>query len=281
MKRGLVLVLSILVFGLLLSLTSASSSCDLQVSFLNQDPYPAVPGDYVQVVFQVRGMENPECGDVAIELLENYPLKFDPNFSAIQTKKAGTFTRGYSSSWIVPYKVRIDSSAVDGDSEIEVVYSTKGYDNLRQSKTFDLKVEEVRADFKVFIRAYDYTTKRLTLEVLNTAKNDIKSLVISIPSQENIVIIGGNKNIVGDLDSNDYTSTDFTAAPIDGEIKLDLEYTDKIGERRYIEKMITFERGYFEHTVPSNASKIRNYIISILVIGGIAWWFLRKKKKRN
>lgn len=277
-KRSLVLYLFILVFSL--TFISAASNCELTISLLNQDPYPAVPGDYVQIVFQVRGMENPDCGEVSLELLENYPLKFDPNFNAVQIKNAGTFSRGYSSSWIVPYKVRIDSSALDGDAEIEVLFSTQGADRFKQSKIFNLNIEEVRGDFKIFVRSYDYLTNKLSLEILNTAKNDIKSLVLSIPSQDTIDIFGGNKNIVGDLDSNDYTSTDFTAIPKDGKIKIELEYTDKIGERRIAESEILFESKYFDHTKPDNSSTIRNYIIFFIIIGFVAWWFFKKKKKK-
>lgn len=273
----------ILLFLVVLLTASVSAiNCDLEVSLLNQDPYPAVPGDYVQIVFQINGMESPECGDVSIELLETYPLRFDPNFSSVQSKKAGTFTRGFSSNWIVPYNVRIDPEAIDGDTDIEVLLSTRANSEFKQIKTFQLNIEEVRADFSVFIRSYDYSSKKLTLEVLNTAKNDIKSLVLSIPSQNNIKILGGNKNIVGDLDSKDYTSTDFTAIPKDGNITLDLEYTDKIGERRRLSKEIVFDSDYFEHTKPSNSVIIRNITILLVIIGAFFLWrFLKKKKKIN
>lgn len=264
----------------LISLSSATT-CELEASLLNQDPYPAVPGDYVQIVFQVSGMENPECGDVSVELLDTYPLKFDSNFTFTQTKKAGTFTRGFSSNWIVPYKnVKIDSSALDGDAEIELLVSRNSNSEFAQIKTFNLRIEEVHAEFNVFVRSYDYSSKRLTLEVLNIAKNDIKSLVLSIPSQENIKVLGGNKNIVGDLDSKDYTSTEFIAIPKDGRIKLSLEYTDKIGERRTLEKEILFESKYFEHTKPNNSTTIRNVIILLVLVGAFFLWIFLKKKKK-
>ena len=32
--------------------------CDLDVSLINQDPYPAIQGDYVKLVFQVDGHSN-------------------------------------------------------------------------------------------------------------------------------------------------------------------------------------------------------------------------------
>ncbi len=276
MKKSIFLGLLFVFLGI----TSVLAECDLNVQLVNQDPYPSVPGDYVKILFQVSGVAGDDCGDISFELLENYPVSFDPGFNPIQTFKAGTFSRGYNSNWIVPYTVRIDSSALDGDAELEVLYSTKGTDSFRISQKYNLTIEEVRADFQVFVRSYDYSTNRFILEILNTAQNDILSLVVAIPSQDNIQILGGNRNIVGDLDSNDYTSTDFTAVPKDGKILLELEYTDKTGERRTIEKEIVFESKYFEHTKKDNSNTLRNIIIlGVVLVAFFAWRVFKKKKK--
>ena len=69
MVRGMIS----LVFVLVLALSFVSASvCELDVTMLNQDPYPAVPGDYVEIVFQIAGIENPECGRVVFSLYLNY-----------------------------------------------------------------------------------------------------------------------------------------------------------------------------------------------------------------
>ena len=46
---------------------------------LNQDPYPAVPGEYVNVVFQIEGVENSKCDEVYFDLIADYPIRLDPN----------------------------------------------------------------------------------------------------------------------------------------------------------------------------------------------------------
>jgi hypothetical protein len=277
MKKSSFVLLALLV----LTSNFVLADCSLEVSMVNQDPYPAVPGDYVKILFQVSGVENPDCGDVSFDLLENYPLKFDPGFNPVQKLSAGTFSRGYNSDWIVPYTVRIDPSALDGDAEIEVLYSTGGVKTLKVSQEFNLSIEDVRADFKVFVRSYDYSTNRFVLEILNTAKNDVEAVVLEIPSQENIKILGGNKNIIGDLDSKDYTSTDFTAIPQDGKILVEIEYSDSTGERRSLEKEVVFDSSYFEHTKPSSSGTIRNLIILVVVVVlFFVWRHFRKRKKR-
>jgi hypothetical protein len=276
MKKSLLICLLIVFLA-----TTVLAKCELDVQLVNQDPYPAVPGDYVKLLFQVSGVESPDCGEISLQLLENYPLKFDPGFDSIKKFESGTFARGYSSNWIVPYTVRVDSEALDGDAEIEVLYSTKGVKSFKISKLFDLKIEEVKVDFDIFIRNYNYANKRLTLEVLNVGKNDINSVIITIPSQENIKVYGGKRNLIGDLDSNDYTSTDFEATPSEGKIILEIEYTDKIGERRKLEKEIYFEPHYFEHTIPDNGKMIQYLsILGVLFIVFILWRVFRKKKKK-
>jgi len=75
MKKSVLIYLLIMFF----SFTFVSSeACKLDISLINQDPYPAIPGDYVKVVFQVNGVSNPECGKVEFELLDKYPISFDP-----------------------------------------------------------------------------------------------------------------------------------------------------------------------------------------------------------
>ncbi|MEM4605748.1 MAG: hypothetical protein QW103_01795 [Candidatus Pacearchaeota archaeon] len=278
MKKILIIILvSISLF----SLISASDSCQLKLSLLNQEPYPAVPGDYVKIVFNVNGIQSRECGEVSLQLMEKYPLVFDPGFNPIKTIDSGTFARGFSNNWIVPYKIRIDKDAIDGDAEIEVSYSTRGQKDFKISQNFKIKIEEVKADFDVFVKNYDYSTKRLTLEVINLGKKDVYSLTLTIPQQENIKVLGGNKNILGDIDSKDYTSTDFYANPKNGKIKVLIEYIDIIGERRSLEKEIEFNSYLFEHTIKKERSINNYYIIGAISILFFFVLFLYKRKKKK
>jgi len=76
MKKGvLTIFICLAILFSFSSLTFVSAEgCNLDVSLINQDPYPATPGDYVKLVFQVNGVSNPQCGTVEFELLEQYPL---------------------------------------------------------------------------------------------------------------------------------------------------------------------------------------------------------------
>jgi hypothetical protein len=284
MKKELMILL-LMMFSLTLVV---AEPCDLEVSLLNQDPYPAVPGDYVKLVFQISGVENPECGDVIFQLSEQYPIQFDAGQPNQVTIKSGTYTKDHSSSLMAPYKVRLAADALDGDNIIEVSFanSQNGVTTSAfQTQQFNLNVENVKADFEVYVKDYQAATREITFQILNIAENDIFALTVEIPEQEGVGVKGATRNIVGDLDSNDYTTTTFEATPNDGKILLNLIYTDKINERRTSQELVDFDSQYFIGRVADEKKAPIGAIITwVVVIGLIAWFVVRrilKKKKRK
>lgn len=279
MKRGFIFV-TLAIF--LISFISAEA-CDLSVTLINQDPLFAVPGDYVDLVFQISGLENINCGDVYFELLEKYPITFDPNDDSKIIVKSGTYTKDHSAVLMVPYTVRIDAAALNGNNVIEVAFADDyAFSSVVQTKQFNLNVQDVKADFEVYVKDYDSISNELTFQILNTAENDIYALTMEVPKQENIEVKGANRNIVGDLDSNDYTTTTFEAKLLDGELKLNLIYTDGINERRTLTKSVEFDSSYFEGRVADQKkSPIGAIITWIVVIGLVAWFFIKRMMKKK
>ena len=275
----------ILLLTLLMSIgfVFAESACTLDVTLLNQDPYPAVPGDYVKLVFQIEGAEAPECGDITFTLLPTYPIELNPGESGIRKFNKVDYVKNYGSNILVPYEVRVDKNAVDGSNMIEIQIKNKNGAEL--SKTFNLEVEEVKADFEAFVKDFDYTTNELTLGILNIEKSDIEALIVKIPKQDNIIVKGANQIIAGDLDSNEYTTVDFEATPSDGEIMIELIYSDSINTRRITSKTITFDSSYFTNRkTTKKSSGIGGYVflaIAFMVIGWIVIRKIRKIKKKK
>ncbi len=90
-------------FGIFLVSFVSAESCDLSVSLVNQDPYPAIPGDYVDVVFQIDGIENPSCERAIFELVTSYPFSLDEN-DTTRILEGSTWVSEYKTEWMIPYK---------------------------------------------------------------------------------------------------------------------------------------------------------------------------------
>ena len=280
MKKSMIASLAILIaifstFGII----SAANPCAPGISIINQDPYPAIPGDYVKVVFQVTGLENPNCGIITFGVKENYPVHLDPNVVNPITINSGTYRKDFSSFFLAPYKIILDENALDGENPIEIYYSTGTGPQVTQD--LNITVQDTRANFEVYVKDYDFTTRILTFEILNTAKVNVKALTLEIPKQSGIEIKGANRVVVGDLDSNEYTTADFEAILPQGQTNINLSviYTDSINSRRTLQKSVNFDSAYFVNVNTKSTIPWFWIIVIILVVAFFVWRSIKKKKR--
>jgi len=278
MKRGYLIALMLFLFIGFAS--AATKECTINVSMINQDPYPAMPGETVKVIFQINGVSNPDCGTVKFEVKENFPFTIDPSSQNPITINSGIYAKNYSSFYIAPYKIRINTDALKGDTPIEVGYTSSSLIGER-FKDFTIYVENTKADFEIYVKDYSSATSILTLEILNIEDVDVQALTIEIPKQENVEIKGANKVVVGDLDSNEYTTADFEALLKDGDISLKIVYTDSTNTRREITKTVEFDSSYFNGRKGTSQPVWLYILIPLLIAAFIAWRIYRKKKKKK
>ena len=257
----------------------SAAACDLDVALLNQDPIRAVPGEYVNLVFQVQGIENPECKDVTFRLVQEYPFSLDPGVNPEKTITAGTFTSGYNSQATIPFDVRVDSNALNKNYEITTRYSTsQGGSTIELEKKFNVSVENVKADFDVFVDDYQTATNTLTLNILNIGKNDVEALIVEVPKQDTIQVKGSSKAIVGTLDSNQDTTFSYEATPKDGTFTITIQYNDENGERRSVEKTVLYDSSYF--TGRSGEIKSSSPVWKWIVMLAVLFFLGRLVKKK-
>lgn len=258
-----------------------AESCDIDVTLINQDPYPAIPGNYVKLVFQVNGIDNPQCGVVKFSLLEQYPIIFDPDFENEYQINAGTYKKDYNSFFLASYKIRIDENALNGATPIKINYNVGG-NLLVFEEEFNIEIDDSRADFEIYVKDYDLITQILTFEILNIAESDIEALTLEIPKQEGVVIKGAKTNIIGDLDSNEYTTADFEALPSEGEISIKVSYTDATNVRRTLVKDVLFEPEYFEDRADGKEKKgFGTYLLWTVILGIICYFIYGRYKKKK
>lgn len=281
MKKGVLVLGFLLAISIIFISGVNAADCGLKVNLVNQDPYPAIPGDYVKVVFQIEGLSSPTCGNVDFGIKEEFPFSLDPNTVNPVTIKSGTGTSSkYSSFYVFPMKLRVSEDALDGDNLIETYYTSDG--SIDFITNFNISVKDIRADFEVYVKNYDPLTNTFTLEILNIAKSDVKALTLEIPKQDNINVKGANRKVVGDLDSNEYTTTDFEATPLNGKIEISITYTDPINVRRTIDKTITYDSSYFsDRSTGKSSSKVWIYVILAVIVIWIIWRQVKKSKMKK
>lgn len=284
MKREMIICL---VLAVMIIPNVMAAPCNLNTKIINQDPYPAIPGEYVKLVFQVNNVDNPDCGEITLTLNETFPFTFDPGESRSRTIQSGTYARNFETSYIASYRVRVDNSALDGENPIDALL-TRTQDNtvLTTFERYDITVENALADFEVSVKNYNRDTNILTLEILNIGEVDVEALTIEIPKQDNIIIKGANRNIVGNLDSNEDTTFTYEAQPQDGEIELRILYTDTTKTRRSVTKKITFDNTYFVgRAADAEIDQTQLYmilgLIALVIIILIRGYFVKRKLLRR
>ena len=236
-------------FSMFLVVSVSAENCGLSISLINQEPYPAIPGDYVDVVFQVDGVENPDCEGAIFELITPYPFSVDEN-DTTRVLDGSTWVSKYKTEWMIPYKIRVDEDAFDGNATLTIKY---GEETKFISQDFDIVIQDSRTNFDAVIQ--ESTNSEVSIAIANTGKYTANSVVVRIPEQNGFRITGTDGQMVGNLDSGDYTIVSFSLTSMiqrnmqtsdsdkdvkpnfqnqESDLQFDIYYTDALGERRIV-----------------------------------------------
>lgn len=286
MKRGHLVVS--LVFILLL-LPSISAACILNAQLINQDPYPASPGQSVKVVFQINGVSNPQCKNLVVKLPEKYPFTLDPGQTGEYVIGSGIYKEDFSQFFLATYNLRVDENALDGNQSIELLYSyLSGDQAVFLSQKFNISIQDVVSDFEVHVDSYSFDTDKLSLILLNVGKNDADAVSVDLLNQEGVQVIGSKRDIVGKISSSqdDVASFDVVLSDVD-KIMIRISYTDKAGARRFVDKEVEFDETPFKLVAGSEKSgglgSGTSFFIGLLIpiIGYGIYYYYKKKKMKN
>ncbi len=262
----------------------------IESTIINQDPYPAQPDNYVDLLFKFENKGGLIVKDFMVEIIPEYPFSLDPgstglieigNIDGLQKDRDAIFAR---------FRIRVDKEVLGGDSMVKMryTYNTGGkWDNYIEKK-FEIKIEDPKTDFDIAIQDYSYKTNSLSIAVSNIGKKDANSVTVILPEQESIQILGSNKNIVGTIDSYDYTIASFKViSNKDAPLIVRISYTDSVGVRREIEKAILFSASTYDQKIITSDMTDYRAIIYIgvgimgIVIIIILFNILRKKRRRQ
>jgi hypothetical protein len=321
-----ILLMVFIVAGFLLVNTASASlsiqtPASLNIYFVNQDPYPADPGDYVNLLLKLENSGSQDANNVTVQLITAYPFSLDPGISP--TNSLGIVKGlGDEMQYQLKYRLKVDNNAVNGDNEIKLKYSFTDINGnfVDAIRTFNITVSNPRTDFGVVVQ--DSTAGTTTFAIANIGSNNAYSVIATIPPQSNFRTTGVSSSVIGNLNAGDYTlasfqvssnavgnatrpenfsmgrgagnfTGNFTMAE-NGNLIFDISYTDTLGIRRTVEKEVvmnlnsTFGNGgvTFRTTQGTSSRGISSgmiyMIIGIVGIVAIVLFFvLRKRIKRK
>ena len=205
---------------------SISDSSILEIQSLKYEPYPANPGEYIDLWILIN-KGGSGSSDVIFELIPEYPYSLDSNEDTVRS-----FNSVYGESILLEYKIRIDEDAVEGVNKIDFRYKLDSGSWI--IKDFDIKISDAQTQFDGVIQEIEGTS--ISLALANTGKNIANSVIVKIPKQENFQAMGTSGQMVGNLDNGDYTIVGFDVKDIGDKnvIMFQIDYTDSIDERRSI-----------------------------------------------
>jgi len=237
------------------------------VSGVSLSKDPIYPGDTAQLSIKLKnyGVENLK----QVELSMSAPTKMNiigstKRFFLDQFKSNNEITATYS--------IVVDSDATMGAYQFPI--SIKVTDNYGNEQTFNDSIGvQVYAQPSVefSVRSYDIATGKISTIISNRGQATAKYTVVKINGVES----SPTGVYIGNLDSDDYSTADFTVKPIEGTATLTVSYVDS----NNIEKTLTQQ----VQVRPAPASDGTIYILGalLLVVAGLVYWFFFRNKKKK
>jgi LPXTG-motif cell wall-anchored protein len=209
----------------------------IQISSLKYEPYPVNPGEYFDIWIKAY-IPPTESGInyAKFELVEDFPFSLDSNEEAVRE-----YDR-VSGIVIMNYKVRVDVDVVEGINNLKLEVSSNKYSDIARVEIFEISVANAQTDFDLVVQ--DLTSSEVSLAIANIGKNTANSMIVRIPEQTSFKVTGTNGQMIGNLESGDYTVTSFSLILVgkgDGNLTVQIDYTDNIGERRSVLKEVQFD----------------------------------------
>jgi len=270
------------------------ASSNLKVREVRQDPFPANPGEYTDLYIKIDNVGSALL-DPEFKFMLKYPFSLDPS-----NKKENFLSIAAGEKITLPYRLRIDESALPGTYEVEF----RAYVGKETYFPYylDVKVDDITSSFDVALQ--EVSKEGVSLAISNIGKNSANSITVRTDSQEDFDLLGPSSHIIGNLNAGDYTLLNIFMAPKEDiaddlkelTLKLQIDYTDIIGNRRTVTKEIPtimtpkIERGfndlknfvmYGDEGLQQNKSfgffKYVSLVLLLAIIGLI--FYYRKKKK--
>lgn len=149
MKKIMNLISLMFILVLVLSTFAlAKDTATLKLSFINQDPDPARPGQYVDLKVRVDNVGDGLAEDVQIRFIDSFPFSLDQTTSDISSLGALGSNQGDDSGSVVEFSVIVASDAIEGNNKARFGVTTKGQSEQMYEFNVDVKTQDSGLNIK-------------------------------------------------------------------------------------------------------------------------------------
>lgn len=194
----------------LMTFASAQSTIStVSINLVSQNPQPATPGQFVDVVLQVQNTGTTEVKDFRIEFLPEFP--FTIVGEALKTYPTVPFVR--DSPLLVRYRVNVADNAPIGQIPFKVIYSMGPQGTIQKEFTIDIQSSDASVNVNAVLISPEEIVPggqaTISLVMENTATTTARDISVRLDmagsyltpigstSEKRVAILqGGNQEIV-------------------------------------------------------------------------------------
>lgn len=190
MRRNLLLVLV-----LILSMSSASAginagSSGVNVDLMTQSPYPARPGETVELTLSLQNEGSNDLSDVIVSIDADYPFSDVSGQSLTKTISFLEARQDEEDATLLKFKLKVDSDVSDGTYDIDVIVRDSESDS---SSVKTLEVEVQGKEYAQIVTISDSSIDVATVEPLefvitNTGSSPLKNMEISWDESTGVIL---------------------------------------------------------------------------------------------
>jgi hypothetical protein len=235
------------------------------VSRVELSKTPLAPGDTADVNIAIKNYGVEEIKQVEVTLTAPNDINIVGSTKRFFLNKI-TSQKEVASS----YTLVVDSEAEMGAYQFPL--TIKVTDNYGNEQTFEdtIGVQVYsQPDVGFTVRSYDVKTGKISTLVANRGHATAQYTYVKLTGVE----ASPSQVYIGNLDSDDYSTADFTIVPQEGKATLTVYYVDSNNVEQSMSQEIDV------HLVPPSDGTIYISVGVVLIAGLIYWFFLRKPKK--
>jgi hypothetical protein len=264
-------------------ITLQTQNAVLVVDEYQVNPSPIVPGQTADVKLKLRN-----AGRIAVK---NVDVSIDLADGKFSTVGSGALKRidyiGAGETEEISFKLASDTSTEVKVYNVPVTLSYQDERNKQTSATAKISlVVNAKPELSLTVDSTKFDSKTVpgtvSLKVVNKGVVNLKYVTLRLVQTADYQILStSNEAYVGNLDSDDFETVDFTIKPLVESPRLSIQldfkdpYNVDFSQQYDLPLRIITEKDLGKGGFPWGT-----VVIVLLIIGGVIYWYFRRKKKR-